>query len=244
MKFKSFLFAVMFLAVTTTMQAQNKRGNHADRQTQQMASQLSLSEAQIEKVKVVNEKYTKQIQELRTSNADRAEMRPKIKALRDAQQKELSTYLTKEQIDKWAKIKAERNGRRGQMQKERAANGEKMRSDRAKARPGKLGKTSRNDYSGRKVAQMKTDLNLSDEQAKTITGIYSDYGKRKAEARTRAASKNGDQTAVKELRMEEAKAIDAVLTKEQLAKKAELKAQRKKERSIKKANRAKTMEQN
>jgi hypothetical protein len=242
MKLKSFILAALFLVGFATMQAQERRGMNAndrvERATAQMTKQLSLSDAQVAKVKAVNVKYAEKVKALRENTQDRTQLRPEMQKLRKAQEAEIGQYLTKEQADKWATIKAEREGRR----EESRVNRDKRR-DAAKAK----GKTSprqnsagaakrgKGDYTQKvqkRTERMKETLNLSDEQAKQIEAIYMEYG-----AKKQAAYQAGTEEArasVKEMRKEENKAVDAVLTKEQLQKREELKNQSREKRAAKK----------
>lgn len=256
MKFKSFILAVLFLAGFATMEAQvSQKGKgdvnaRTDRQTEQMASQLSLSTEQTAKVKVVNEKYAKKMQDLRANTEDRTQLRPKMQEMRTEQQAEIGKYLTKEQAAKWTKIQDERKGRRGQMQKGQAAKPGKTNPRDAKGQVSKKGApgkrpASMKDITPQEKAKKRTDkmakeLGLSDVQSEKIHAIYADYGEKKVALQ--GSKDSADRMKVKELRKEEAKAVDAVLTEEQIAKKEELKAlkraektERKKEMKAKKA---------
>ena len=263
MKFKSIVFAVLFLAGFATMEAQvSKKGKmdvnaRADRQTEQMASQLSLSEEQKAKVKIVNEKYAKKMQDLRANTEDRTQLRPKMQTMRQEQQTEIGKYLTKEQTDKWAKIQDERKGRRAQGQsqsdpvrKKTQANPQDSKNQvsphpNKKAKSGKKPATMKDmspqQKAEKRTAKMEKELGLSAEQTSKVNAIYTDYGAKKAALQ---GSKDAeDRMKVKELRKEEAKAVEAVLTKEQLEKQKELKAlQRAKRAEKKKAMKAKKAE--
>lgn len=240
MKFKSFILAALFLVSFATMHAQGKgqgidTQKRADRMTQQMTQQLSLSEAQAAKIKVVNEKYAEQMKALRENTPDRTQLRPEMQKLRQAQEAEIATYLTAEQSEKWSKIKAQRQGQRGQarMQDAKKAKGKAQTSPRQK--PMKGAKAGKGDYTQKvqkRTERMKENLNLSDEQAQQIEAIYMEYG-----AKKQAAYQAGTEEArasVKELRKEENKAVDAVLTPEQLKKRDDLKKEAKEKKATSK----------
>jgi hypothetical protein len=226
------------------MQAQEKRGmdvqNRTDRVTAQMTKQLSLSDEQVAKVKVVNAKYAEKMQTLRANTEDRTQLRPEMEKIRTAQETEIGTYLTKEQSDKWTKIRAEKQGRReesrikrGERQDAAKAKGHVQTSPRQKPMPGK--KRGEGDYTQKiqkRTVKMKERLNLSDDQAKQIEGIYMDYG-----AKKQAAYQSGNEdtkTTVQQFRKEENKAVNAILTKEQLQMQKELKAQAREKKAAKK----------
>lgn len=253
MKLKSFILAALFLVSFTTMQAQGKRGangkDRADRVTTQMTEQLSLSDAQAAKIKEVNAKYVGKMQTLRANMEDRTQLRPEMQKLREAQDAEIVTFLTKEQAEMWTKIKMEREGRREKSRinrgKNQSAKGKRPTSPAKK--PNSMGKKGKGDYTQKvqkRTATIKENLNLSDEQAKQVEAVYMEYGAKK-QAAYKANTEEARAT-VKELRMEENKAVDAILTKEQLAKYEELKTQSREKKSMKKQKmqRAKAIEQN
>lgn len=234
MKIKSFIFAILFLASFATLQAQATKKakmspeQRVDRQTEQMASQLSLSDEQKAKVKVVNEKYAKQMQDLRANTEDRTQLRPKMQEMRQAQEKEISQYLTKEQTEKWAQIKNEKKDRRAEMQKGQRA--EKMRPNREAMAGKRAAHQSRSpqEKAAKRTEKMTKELGLSPEQAKKIEAIYVTSGEKKANYQ--GAKNSESRENMKKWREEENKAVDAILTKEQIAKRDELKAQKKAER--------------
>ena len=238
MKFKSFILAALFLVSFATMHAQGKgKGidtqKRADRMTQQMTQQLSLSEEQAAKIKVVNEKYAEQMKALRENTEDRTQLRPEMQKIRQAQEAEIATYLTAEQTEKWSKIKAQRKEQYGQ--------GKMKNADKAKGKakksqkPMKGAKAGKGDYTQKvqkRTQRMKDNLDLSDEQATQIEAIYMEYG-----AKKQAAYQAGTEEArasVKELRKEENKAVDAVLTPEQLKKRDDLKKEAKEKKAASK----------
>lgn len=245
MKFKSFILAVLFLAGFATMEAQvSKKGKsgvnaRADRQTEQMASQLSLSAEQKAKVKVVNEKYAQKMQDLRASTEDRTQLRPEMQKLRQEQEAEISKYLTKEQTDKWTKVQDERKGRREQMKKERAERPTKVSPAEGKAQASPRAKQKGNSASAKKMTaeqkaakrseKMEQELELSEAQTAKVNAIYTDYAAKKAALR--GSKSPEDRAKMKELRGEEAKAIEGVLTKEQLEKRKALKAENRAKRA-------------
>ena len=105
----------------------------AQRQTDNMAETLTLSDAQKEKIYEVNLKYAKKTQEARKeADGDWTAMRETMGALRTENQEELKKYLTSEQAQKWETVQAERREKRG---------------DRGKRGEGKRKKTEEGDKS-------------------------------------------------------------------------------------------------
>ena len=116
-------------------------------------------------------------------------------------------------------------------------------------KPMKGAKAGKRDYTQKvqkRTEKMKENLNLSDEQAKQIEAIYMEYGAKK-QAAYQAGTKEA-RASVKEIRKEENKAVDAVLTPEQLQKRKELKQEAKEKKAAKKREmkmeRDKAIEQN
>lgn len=112
----------LLLLVVNVVSAQQGRGGQrggtpeerAERQTEKMVEQLSLSEAQAAKIKEVNLTFGKKMQEARAeADGNREGMRETMQALRGEQVVEYKKYLTAEQFVKFEKIQAERRGRRG-----------------------------------------------------------------------------------------------------------------------------------
>jgi biopolymer transport protein ExbB/TolQ len=94
----------------------------AQQQTTLMTDSLSLSEAQVEKVAVVNLEYANKMSDARTEmrNTDEPDfeaMRAKMQELRQKQNEALNKYLTSEQAAKWKAIqeanRQNRSTRRG-----------------------------------------------------------------------------------------------------------------------------------
>lgn len=117
-KFVIVSFALFFFA--TQAYSQNGGGpnmtpeERAQRQTDNMAETLSLSEAQKEKIYEVNLKFANKMKEAReAADGDWASMRETMVGLRNESQEEIKKYLTDEQFQKWQKIQEERREKRG-----------------------------------------------------------------------------------------------------------------------------------
>ena len=247
MKLKSLFFVGMLLAFAINMQAQGKgrtkmdANQRAEQQTAKMAEQLDLSDAQTARVKDINAKYAKKIQEVRSATTDRNQMGEKVSALRKAQNEELRAVLTDQQAEKWSLIQEKKEARRTEMSEKRTeridhkpghkgGNGRDMSAQKGKKY--RSSASGKQDFS-KKVAKMKEELNLSDQQVTQIEAIYAKYNEQIVAAR--AEAKEGDKSDIKALRMAQDKEIKAVLTPEQLAKRKELQAQKKSQYKEKKS---------
>ncbi|MEM9820367.1 MAG: DUF4890 domain-containing protein [Bacteroidota bacterium] len=120
---KFVLSLILLLAFSQiTMAQRGRRGGdpqkRAERQTQQMVEQLSLSEAQAAKVKTVNMEMAKKMQEaFASAEGDRKAMRETMQTIREEHKTELKKYLTSEQFASWEKIQEERRGNRKERRK-------------------------------------------------------------------------------------------------------------------------------
>ncbi len=87
----------------------------AEKQTTTMTEKLSLSAKQAEKVKEINLKYANKMKEARAANTDGdwSAMRETMGKLRQEQDAELKTVLTKEQAETWTKFQEEQRSQRG-----------------------------------------------------------------------------------------------------------------------------------
>lgn len=119
--FKIFaLIAFCMLGVAPVSQAQPGGGWNADpeqratQQTATMTAQLSLSDAQSNKVKEINLKYANKMKDARANaNGDRDAMRGTMTAIREEQDKELQQVMTDEQWQQWVKYRDEQRANRG-----------------------------------------------------------------------------------------------------------------------------------
>jgi hypothetical protein len=132
---KIILLAFTFIFTFNLLQAQRGgRGGtpeeRVNRQVERMTTDLSLSNAQSEKIKGVYLKSSQKMMDLRKSMTEenRGEMREKFGAIRKEQNEELKKYLTKDQFEKFEKMEAERQANRGQ----RGKRGEGERGKRPK----------------------------------------------------------------------------------------------------------------
>jgi len=98
----------------------------AEQQTAQMTEKLSLSEAQVGKVREINLKYANKMKEARdAADGDWSAMRETATAIRAEHDKELQTVLTEEQWVQWDRIRTEwRNNRGGMDSSNKPADGQ------------------------------------------------------------------------------------------------------------------------
>jgi Spy/CpxP family protein refolding chaperone len=118
---KILLLAFAFIFSLNLLQAQRGQRDGSpeeriNRQVERMTTDLSLSDAQAEKIKEVFTKYSEKMMELRKNMAeeDRGQMRDKFFAIRKEQNEELKKYLTADQLEKYQKLEEERRARRGE----------------------------------------------------------------------------------------------------------------------------------
>jgi FtsZ-interacting cell division protein ZipA len=112
--------AILLLAGLTTTNAQRGGGweaspeVRAEEQTSRMKSDLGLTDEQAKKIKDINLKYAQKAQEKRKEKAaEKEKIRAEREAARAEHQKEVEKILTKEQQEKWVKIRQERPERKG-----------------------------------------------------------------------------------------------------------------------------------
>lgn len=122
LKFMKKIILLSFAFVFTFNLLQAQRGGRggtleerAEQRTERLTQDLSLSDAQAEKVKEVYLKYGKKFSEARqNADGDWSAVRETMTALRVEQNEELKKYLTAEQFEKYEKLEAERRAQRGE----------------------------------------------------------------------------------------------------------------------------------
>ena len=152
--FKIIALALLVFASFTTVEAQrggrggDRNVDHqarAEKQAEKMKSELGLSDKQAEQIKEINLKYAQKAQEKRQEKAaDREKMKTEREAVQAQHEKEVESVLTKEQREKWAQIRQERQAR----QESRATEDGKMK-DKSSKKPMKKG--------GKRAKKMKPD---------------------------------------------------------------------------------------
>lgn len=187
----------------------------AERQTAMMTEKLALDAAQAEKVKAINLKYAQQ-------HADKkAEAKEGRKAahqdVHQARMAELKKVLTPDQYktleqsqaDQKERLEAKRDkgGRRG------AGNGANRPAPEERAE--------------KMTDKMVEALGLNAKQAKALEEVNLDFAKkREALSAEKSKKNNADKDAMKQLREEQKRAIEKILTPEQLKKWEEIKSEK------------------
>ena len=217
----------LLLLAAFSMTAQRGEGREmdaekmADRQTEHMSEQLTLSEKQKEKIKEINLKYAQERQadrekmraEREQQKAERTDRRTAFKATQDAQMAEYKQVLTAEQFAQLEKTKAERAEHRGHRR------GGK-RGDHA--RKGKdQNPTERAEKQTRKMTEQ---LGLNDEQSKALQQLNLEYAeKRKALFEKNKDNREANRKEMKQLKDDQKAATSKILTPEQMKQLEEMK---------------------
>lgn len=155
--FKILFFSLLFIFGATAVQAQTstdqpearkewkqrgergERGNRADltpaqmadKQTERLAKQVTLTDKQLDKVKAVNLEYANKLVALKgQTSEDREQNRTAHKALRAEQEAAINKVLTKEQVAELEAHKAEMKAKRGERKGGKKGKGGKDRGQR------------------------------------------------------------------------------------------------------------------
>jgi Spy/CpxP family protein refolding chaperone len=116
----STLFAVIIMTLGVNAQdktnASDKTRSHdpearAKKQTEMMKTELGLTADQVSKVESINLKYAQKGKEQREA------IHKQMKSLREEREKDMTAVLTKEQIEKYNKLKEEQKSKRMQERK-------------------------------------------------------------------------------------------------------------------------------
>lgn len=117
--------AVMLIAVTTTVSAQDRSADGAKKATDRMKTQLTLTDAQYPKVEQINKDFIDKLKESR-STTDKAEREKKVNALNADKDTKLKAVLTDEQFKMYSEKKAKRLSKISSMNKSKALNADKL----------------------------------------------------------------------------------------------------------------------
>ncbi len=99
---------IALLMFNTLSFAQESSTARAEKNTQRLKEELQLSEDQVSKVQVANQKRMEQMQNIRAEGkGERKEKMSKIKAIMDEYDKEMKAILTPDQYTKFEQIKDE-----------------------------------------------------------------------------------------------------------------------------------------
>jgi Spy/CpxP family protein refolding chaperone len=127
------LFSVITMAFSVSAQdkteASDKYRSHdpearAKKQTEMMKTQLGLTAEQASKVESINLKYAQKGKEQREA------IHKQMKSLREEREKDMTAILTKEQIEKYNKLKEEYKSKRKQDHKGCSKGGMKMKEEK------------------------------------------------------------------------------------------------------------------
>lgn len=165
-------------------------GRRADRASEGMTRYLDLNDEQTAQVKVINQQFAQQRQELQQKEMEPAERRAAMAELRTAQEAELKKVLTTEQYEKWVE---ERPGT-GMGRQGKPGMGPEGRADR-----------------------MIDHLDLDEAQAAQVKAIHEKYAEKRTSVReeTDPAERRA---AMEELRNKMDAELKGVLTPEQYEK--------------------------
>ncbi len=214
---KRIIIALIFLVGgITALQAQKGQfcqidpEKRAERMTQHMADELSLSEEQTAKVLAINLKFAKEHKALR-ANAQEGERpnRAEMENLREAHTAEIKPLLTEEQFAKLETLRPEREGKRGKG-------------------PRGMGRDFDPEEKAERMTQhMAESLELSDEQATKVKAIHLDAAqKMKALHSQNEDNPKANRGEMKKLRDEVKSEIKAVLTETQFKQWEEMRPER------------------
>lgn len=203
---KSMAFVFFALFAVNTISAQRGGGQdltaeqRAEKKTERMTEQLSLTSAQTQQVAALNLKYAQQKENLKAKSVDKADSKAVKEQMRSEQETELKSILTPEQLEKYNTSAKQKHG---------GAKGKKMSN-------GERG----NNRSPEERAEMQTKrltehLSLDDTQSARIQTIIWESEKEIETAKSDEAFNKSD---MKLLHEERDATIKAVLTPEQVTK--------------------------
>ena len=194
MKKKSIIFAMAMMVGVFAFAQKIDRKEMAAKQAEKMKTELSLTDQQFEKIKQIHEKFASSQARLLADTAIARENKVvERKRMNDERMSEIKGVLTEEQQKKWAEF------RENQMKRDPSP----RRADRAK----------------NQMEELRTLLNLSDEQFEKVVKINNDAiaGVKTLRTDSSVSRENvrGEMRKIKEGRNA---AMKAVLTEEQYAK--------------------------
>lgn len=105
--------AVLLMSATTYAQKPTAPGaDRANKMVEMMAEELGLSDAQIERITVIQNEFTEKMRAMRgNTSGDRTAMRDEMKKLAADRETAINNVLTEEQLTKWETMKTERGNR-------------------------------------------------------------------------------------------------------------------------------------
>lgn len=203
---KSIAFVFLAFFAANTVSAQRGQQNltveqRADKQTERMTEQLSLTNTQAAQVAALNLKYAKQKESFKSAADENTDKKAAMKQMRDEQSAELKGILNAEQLEKYETMGANRKGgkkggKKGNKVSNRGENSDKSPEERAEIQ----------------TARLTKELSLTDTQAARINAIHWEFSKKMQVAKE---AKDVEKADIKSLHEERDAAIKAVLSPEQ-----------------------------
>ncbi len=170
---------------------------HAEKKTERLAKELSLSETQTAEVAEINLAYAEKIKAVKEQGLDKEAKRSAVQSLKTEQKVAIKTVLTAEQATKFDTMKGRKGGKKGKKDDRRS---DKSPQERAE----------------HQTARMTKTLGLTDAQVAQVTEINLAYAEKGAALKAKGTDKGANKTAKKALREEHKAAIKSVLTAEQI----------------------------
>ncbi|MBL7951480.1 MAG: hypothetical protein JNM62_07140 [Flavobacteriales bacterium] len=124
---KKTILTTMLLATLTAVNAQESRpaskgtkdpavmeqraNERAEKRTATMAQELGLNAGQTEEVKMINERFAKEVAQLKQAGGNEEARKARLKILKDTRDRDLQSVLTAEQFNKMLELrKAKKEG--------------------------------------------------------------------------------------------------------------------------------------
>ncbi|MEJ1238115.1 hypothetical protein WBG78_08300 [Chryseolinea sp. T2] len=198
---KKHLALMAFIMAAAVVSAQEKgRGDHHRDMAEKMKTELSLSDDQYEKIKVIDKSYKAKFHDLRSDSTKTKEVKVKsMHSLSDTRKKEVESVLTEEQRSKW---QAQQSARRD----EHRAHGQRVANDRAE--------------------KIRKDLSLSDAQFEKFQKANAAFRRQAHELKQKQLSDDTRKNEFSKLRKNYDKSIKSIFSKDQYKKWSEMKKDR------------------
>jgi len=224
---------VAVLLVSTATYAQRPSAPGADRgnkMVEMMTEELGLSDAQIERITVIQDEFTEKMRAMRgQTNGDRTAMRDEMQKTAKERESAISNVLTEEQRTKWAEVKGQRGKRPAMAERPvkrpdvRRPNPQRPAMKDGDKRPAIDGsKRPRGVRNSNKANKLQKELGLSDTQAKELKKLSKAH-----KANVKELKANGKERKIKKANKKHRKAVKKLLTPEQFEKWTAMKAEKK-----------------
>ena len=198
MNMKKNVVLIAFMMVATLVMAQeNGRESHRRAAADKMKSELSLSDAQYERIKAIDESYRARFHALRADSTKSKEDKMKsMRSLGDARKQEVTNVLTEEQKSRWESLQSARR-------EQHRAHGQKVANDRAE--------------------KIRKDLSLTDEQFEKFQKANTQFRQGAMELKKKQLGEEERKAEFGKLRKEYDKSMKSILNKDQYKKWSEMK---------------------